>query len=69
MALGTSFTIQVNVVVDDVAFSPEAGAFSNMVVPIAYYKIVSAVSSYVDSKVTRPKNHLALQYHKQDTVI
>ncbi|KAG7310214.1 hypothetical protein JYU34_004768 [Plutella xylostella] len=40
MALGTSFTIQVNVVVDDVAFSPEAGAFSNMVVPIAYYKIV-----------------------------
>ncbi|XP_037867708.1 scavenger receptor class B member 1 [Bombyx mori] len=40
LALKTEFSVQLNVVVDDVTFNSDARRFSKMLVPVGYFKIV-----------------------------
>ncbi|CAH0724057.1 unnamed protein product, partial [Brenthis ino] len=44
LVLSTSFTIQVNVIVQNVNFNSQVKPFSNMVVPLAYFKIISSLT-------------------------
>jgi hypothetical protein len=47
MVLKTHFTVQVNVVVRKVDFNDEAARFSDMVVPVCYFKLVQSLLSSI----------------------